>query len=143
MVELWKFISLDVFYRANNAMFICLFLFQIFQFLPLFFPIYNLAHVNSYQKITKNSFLNAGQITTFSEIFLHIPKSLVYINMGWNFNRFNRLVKDTQLFTLRDLIILASLFEIEPRKMIDLAFTPLVFILKIVSSIVFRTNNLT
>jgi hypothetical protein len=42
--------------------------------------------------------------------------------MGWNFNRFNRLVKDTQLFTLRDLILLASLFEMEPRKMIDLAF---------------------
>ncbi len=64
--------------------------------------------------------IQAGHIKTFNDIFLHIPKSVVYTTMGWNFNRFNRLVKSPQLFTISDLIILASLFEVEPDKVIDL-----------------------
>jgi hypothetical protein len=67
--------------------------------------------------------IETGNIKSFREIFDHIPKSVVYSDLGMNYTRFAKLIDSPALFTLQELITLAGFFGIDSRKMIDLAYT--------------------
>jgi hypothetical protein len=61
-------------------------------------------------------------IQDFRAIFEHIPKSIVYADLGMNYSRFTKLLQNPALFSLQELITLASFFDVDPKTLIDLAF---------------------
>jgi hypothetical protein len=61
-----------------------------------------------------------GHIKTFKQIFDYIPISVVAIDYGSNYVRFKRSISRPNSFKLRDINILASLFEVDFMKMIEL-----------------------
>jgi hypothetical protein len=67
--------------------------------------------------------IETGNIKSFREIFDHIPKSVVYSDLGMNYTRFAKLIESPTLFTLQELITLAGFFTLDPKLMIDLAYT--------------------
>jgi hypothetical protein len=66
--------------------------------------------------------IETGNIKSFREIFDHIPKSVVYSDLGMNYTRFAKLIDNPALFTLLELITLSGFFGIDPKLMIDLAY---------------------
>jgi hypothetical protein len=56
--------------------------------------------------------IEVGSISGFKEIFDVIPKTLVSKEMGMNYQTFTRKVAEPDLFTIRELIHLASLFDV-------------------------------
>lgn len=73
-------------------------------------------------KIIK-TLLDAGQLVDFRDIFNYIPKKVVYQDLGMNYGRFKRLLAHPDLFSLRELSILSTFVGVEPRAIIELAFT--------------------
>jgi hypothetical protein len=70
--------------------------------------------------------IEAGHITEFSQIFDHIPRSVVANDLGTNYNRLARLIMHTEHFTLDELLTLSNFFEVDHKTMVDLAFNQLV-----------------
>gem|GEM_PF-1542559 len=70
--------------------------------------------------------IQAGHITEFSQIFDHIPRSVVANDLGTNYNRLARLITHTEQFTLEELVTLSQFFEIDSKIMVDLAFNQLI-----------------
>lgn len=64
--------------------------------------------------------LEAGGIKTLPEIFDFIPRKVVYLDMGINYQRFKRLVDNPYLFTIEELATIGSLFGVETRLIIDI-----------------------
>ena len=67
-------------------------------------------------------FIESGHIKSFQEIFTFIPKTVVYKDLGVNFNRFDRAIKDPSKFKLDELLILAEFFEVDSKKFVDMAY---------------------
>ena len=65
--------------------------------------------------------IESGIITEFNQIFLYIPKSVVSEDMGINYSRFVRLLRQVELFRLKELIIMSNFFEVEGKAFIELA----------------------
>lgn len=65
--------------------------------------------------------IESGIITEFNQIFLYIPKSVVSEDMGINYSRFVRLLRQVELFRLKELIIMSGFFEVEGKAFIELA----------------------
>jgi hypothetical protein len=65
--------------------------------------------------------IEAKGITTFDQIFLYIPRKVLYTDMGLNYARFKRMADSPDLFTLRDFRTLGDLFGVDGRIIIDLA----------------------
>jgi hypothetical protein len=70
--------------------------------------------------------IEAGHITEFSQIFDHIPRSVVANDLGTNYNRLARLIMHTEHFTLDELLTLSNFFEVDSKTMVDLAFNQLI-----------------
>ena len=70
---------------------------------------------------TVNILIAGGHIKTFSEIFNHIPPSIVSRDFGTNYNRFVNLIGNPSDFKLKELYTLARFFELEDEVMITLA----------------------
>lgn len=66
--------------------------------------------------------IESGYIKTFKQIFEYIPISVVAIDYGSNYVRFKRQIAKPDSFKLRDINILASLFEMDNLKMIELVY---------------------
>lgn len=66
--------------------------------------------------------IEAGKITSIREIFIYIPKTTVYKDLGINFNRFDRAIVDPSIFKLAELRKLAEMFEVDARRIIDMAY---------------------
>ena len=64
----------------------------------------------------------AGHIKSFRDIFQHIPKSVVYGDLGVNFERFTKLLKNPATFTLQELITLSGFFDMEPLAIINMVY---------------------
>lgn len=64
----------------------------------------------------------AGHIKQFPDIFIHIPKTTVYKDLGVNFNRFARAIYDPSIFKMGELKEIAELFGVDPKKLIDMAY---------------------
>jgi hypothetical protein len=57
--------------------------------------------------------IESGQLKTFQQIFQIAGKTAIQKSLGVNFNTFNRKVNDPRLFTIAELIELASLLQID------------------------------
>lgn len=55
--------------------------------------------------------IKEGRIKKFGEIFDYISKRRVYIDLGMNYNQFERRLKHPDLFTFREGMMLAKLIE--------------------------------
>ena len=66
--------------------------------------------------------IEGGHIKSMKELIRIIPASVVYKDLGINYSRFKNLIDKSQLFTLQELILLASFCKMEPKAMIDLAY---------------------
>ena len=66
--------------------------------------------------------LEGGRIKTFMQIFEHIPKSVVANNLGTNYNRLAKMLDQVDLFTLKEIFQLGSLFDINEKEMLDLVY---------------------
>jgi hypothetical protein len=73
-----------------------------------------------------NQGLKAIQNIIPKEIFDHIPKSVVYSDLGMNYTRFVKLIDNPILFTLQELITLAGFFGVDPKVIVDLAYSHLI-----------------
>lgn len=63
-----------------------------------------------------------GHIKTVKDIFIHIPKTTVYKDLGINFNRFDRAIRDPSIFRMQELITLAELFGVDALQFIHMAY---------------------
>jgi hypothetical protein len=64
--------------------------------------------------------MSDGQIKSFKDIFLYIPKSVVARDLGINNVRFTRLMNDVGDFTLNDIFRLAAFCEIDELDLLKL-----------------------
>lgn len=65
--------------------------------------------------------IDNNHVKTLVEIFDTIPRSVVAQDFGTNFTRFDRLINNPELFRLKELYVLAQLFDVEEVKMVQLA----------------------
>jgi hypothetical protein len=79
-----------------------------------------LAMAQDKRYFTVRILIEGGHVTGFSQIFEHIPISVVAIDFGSNYVRFKRLVENPSRLKLKDIFILAHLFEIQEMTMITL-----------------------
>ena len=70
--------------------------------------------------------IEAGHIIEFSELFDHIPRSVVANDLGTNYNRLARLITHTEHFTLEELVTLSNFFDVDSKTMVDLAFNQMI-----------------
>jgi hypothetical protein len=70
--------------------------------------------------------IQSGHIKSFRDIFDYIPKTIVYKDLGVNFNRFSRATIDPSDLTLNELRTLAEFFGVDPKKIIDMAYEQMV-----------------
>lgn len=66
--------------------------------------------------------IEAGHIKSIQDIFIFIPKTVVYKDLGANFNRFDRAIIDPSLFKLRELLKLAEMFDVDAKRIIEMAY---------------------
>ena len=66
--------------------------------------------------------IQGGQVQSFSQIFNHIAPSVVYKDIGVNYNRFKRLLNHPDEFTMKELITLSSYIDCDAKIIIDLAY---------------------
>lgn len=64
--------------------------------------------------------ITAGQIS-FYEIFEHIPKSTLVQDLGVNFYRLNKIMRNVQEIKLSELYAIARLIDIDEKVMVELA----------------------
>lgn len=65
--------------------------------------------------------IEAGHITSFAQIFEHIPPSVVSKEFGSNYTRFTRMINNPSDLKLRELFTLAGMFGVSDKVMVDLA----------------------
>lgn len=66
--------------------------------------------------------IETEHITSIRDIFLFIPKTTVYKDLGINFNRFERAIADPSIFRMQELVDLADMFGVDPKKFIYMAY---------------------
>ncbi|HEY4337940.1 MAG TPA: hypothetical protein VGM89_18650 [Puia sp.] len=64
--------------------------------------------------------VSAGRIHHFRDLFHFIPKTIVARDLGINNVRFTRLIDEVEGFTLKDLLRLAALMEMDPASLLRL-----------------------
>jgi EAL domain-containing protein (putative c-di-GMP-specific phosphodiesterase class I) len=64
--------------------------------------------------------IEAGHVTSLTEIFDTLPRSVVIKDFGTNYVRFSRLMENPDQFKLKELFTLAKLFDIDEMKMVSL-----------------------
>lgn len=72
-------------------------------------------------KAVKN-LIEVGSIKSLHDIFDYVPKRVVYADLGVNYTRFLALINNPDRFTLKELITMASLFDVDPKTIIDIAY---------------------
>ena len=70
--------------------------------------------------------IESGHIKSFPDIFQYIPKTTVYRDLGVNFNRFSNAIFDPSQFRMNELLNLADMLEMDPKKIIDMAYEQIV-----------------
>lgn len=65
--------------------------------------------------------ITSGHIHSFDQIFEHIPVSTVNKDFGTNYQRFSKMIATPELFRLRELYVIAKLFEVDEKVIVELA----------------------
>lgn len=66
--------------------------------------------------------IEAGYITSIAQIFVHIPITVVFKELGGNYIRLLNCVNDPSKFTLDELFALAQLFQVDELVIILMAY---------------------
>ncbi|PUZ28569.1 hypothetical protein DCC81_03550 [Chitinophaga parva] len=66
--------------------------------------------------------ITGGHIGSFEQIFKYVYRSHVFKKMGINSKRFSRLIKCPSEFKLREINIMAHLFGITPKMLLELIY---------------------
>jgi hypothetical protein len=69
--------------------------------------------------------IEAGYLQNIQDIFVHIPKSIVAVNLGTNNNRMSRLIAHPEQFTIEELNKIAFLIDTEPMRVVNLVYAQL------------------
>lgn len=72
------------------------------------------------QRFAIKNLIETGNIKQFKEIFLYIKKKQLHDQMGINYNRFLRIIKDPKRFQYEDAYQVASIFNVPPVKISQL-----------------------
>ena len=67
--------------------------------------------------------IETGHITEFREIFDYLPKSLVGKHLHTNNPRMTRLITDVSDLTVKEIVSLSMLFEVDYTKISQIIFT--------------------
>ena len=67
-----------------------------------------------------HSMHKTGELKSFNDIFLYIPKTVVANKLGKKVDRFNELMSDVGKFTLDEVAFIASLFDISVKDINEL-----------------------
>jgi hypothetical protein len=65
--------------------------------------------------------ITGGKITSFTDIFKFIPKTVVANDLGKKVDRFTELMKNVEGFTLEELFVIAKFCDIDKSEMLKLA----------------------
>jgi hypothetical protein len=65
--------------------------------------------------------IEGNKLGTLHQIFDHIPKTVVYKDLGINYTRFTNLIKRVQGFKLEELYTLSHLIGVDEKVIVDLA----------------------
>ena len=71
--------------------------------------------------------IETGKITTISDIFIYIPKTIVYQELGVNFKRFVRAITDPSIFKLGELRELGEMFGVDAKIIVDMAYEQMTY----------------
>ena len=74
--------------------------------------------------------IQSGHIKSFRDIFNYIPKTVVYKDLGVNFNRFSKAINDPAGFSMGELRTLAEFFAVDTKKLIDMAYEQMISVSK-------------
>jgi hypothetical protein len=58
--------------------------------------------------------IETRNITTFADIFEHIPKTTVADELGKHFNRMSGMIENVNVMKIGDVYLFAGYFEVEP-----------------------------
>lgn len=64
--------------------------------------------------------IDNGLLQTLSDVFDTIPRSTVAKDFGTNFPRFDRLLNNVEQFRMKEIYTLASIFDVEEGKVLQL-----------------------
>lgn len=65
-------------------------------------------------------YINSGELKTWREIFDIVPRTQFSTDSGINYKRLIKKIEDPRKLTLKDIITLADLIEIDDRKLYEL-----------------------
>jgi len=66
--------------------------------------------------------IETGNVTTFAEIFDHIPKTAVAEYLGIHFNRMARMIKSVNDIKVNDIFLFSGYFEIDAKALFELIY---------------------
>ena len=78
-----------------------------------------MGHRDARYDLIKPMFIG-GKIKTFSDIFKFIPKTVVATDLGKKVDRFTDLMNKVEGFTVQELFMMATFFELEESEMLSL-----------------------
>jgi hypothetical protein len=70
--------------------------------------------------LAAKSYIESGNIKSFTEIFDIIPKSVLVRDSGINFVRLRNKITHPDKFTVKDIQVLSQLIDIDSRRLYDL-----------------------
>lgn len=72
------------------------------------------------QRLAIKNLIDTGNIKKFKEIFMYVKKKQLHDQMGINYNRFLRIIKNPKKFQYEDSYHLANIFNVTPRQISDI-----------------------
>jgi len=78
-----------------------------------------MGHRDARYDLIKPMFIG-GKIKTFSDIFKFIPKTVVATDLGKKVDRFTDLMNKVEGFTVQELFMMATFFELEESEILSL-----------------------
>ncbi|MES1249605.1 MAG: hypothetical protein ABUL46_02930 [Chitinophaga rupis] len=66
--------------------------------------------------------IETGNVTTFADIFEHIPKTTVANDLGIHFNRMEKMKNDVNEIKVEDIFLFSSYFEIDAKVIFELIY---------------------
>ena len=69
------------------------------------------------------SLIESKNLTSLKDVFTILPYSIVRLDMKMNYNTLRRRVDGSESLTMKDIILLADLFEVPAVEVFKLSFT--------------------
>lgn len=66
--------------------------------------------------------IETGNVTTFADIFEHIPKTTVADDLGIHFNRMARMISNVNDIKVNDIFLFSGYFEIDAKVLFELIY---------------------